>query len=199
MGLDLIVGVLAGTGSGRIALVSDPTEQNIGFILIKTSILLQIFLICCFISLEILVHVRCLKAGLATPKLRKLFYLLYISTFLLLVRNIYRAVDVFEGWNGYLETHEVFFYVFDGLLMLTNTVMFCIFHPSRFLPVSQKTYLSRDGQTELEGPGWVDKRNLFVTIIDPFDLVGLITGRDKKTAFWNNDVSLNLEPPTKTV
>ena len=72
--------------------------------------------------------------------------------------------------------------------MLVNSVLLNVFHPARFLPQSNKIYLARDGVTELEGPGWIDKRHFLLTIFDPFDLGGLIQGRDKKeTAFWEAD------------
>lgn len=68
-----------------------------------------------------------------------------------------------------------------------------------FLPRSNKVYLSKDGVTEVEGPGWVDKRPFLATVVDPFDLVGLIMGRDKTTKFWEtdqaqgNDLQLHVE------
>ena len=71
--------------------------------------------------------------------------------------------------------------------MLANSVMLNIWHPSRYLPQSNKTYLCTDGVTEREGPGWVDKRHWFITILDPFDIGGLIKGRDKTAAFWETD------------
>lgn len=48
-------------------------------------------------------------------------------------------------------------------------------------------YLAKDGATELEGPGWVDPRPWWATALDPFDLAGLIKGKDKKTAFWETE------------
>ena len=56
----------------------------------------------------------------------------------------------------------------------------------RFLPVNNKIYLDRDGVTEIEGPGIQDKRNFLLTLFDPFDVVGLIRGRDKEEQFWQN-------------
>ena len=44
-----------------------------------------------------------------------------------------------------------------------------------------------DGKTELGGPGLVDKRHFLLTIFDPFDLHGLITGKDNKNKFWEKD------------
>ena len=43
--------------------------------------------------------------------------------------------------------------------------------------------------TEIEGPGFVDKgerkpRPLIVALLDPFDIVGLVRGKDRKTGLW---------------
>lgn len=63
-----------------------------------------------------------------------------------------------------------------------------------FLPHSNRTFLSKDGVTELEGPGWVDKRPFLATVFDPFDLVGLIMGRDKTTKFWETEQEQGNDP-----
>lgn len=89
--------------------------------------------------------------------------------------------------DGYIGSHEAFFYVFDGALMIINTVMFNIMHPMMILPNSNKVYLATDGCTERIGPGWMDKRNFFVTLIDPFDIVGLVMNKDKKKKFWEQE------------
>ncbi|KAL9122574.1 MAG: hypothetical protein Q9187_000867 [Circinaria calcarea] len=187
LGLDFIVGALTGSGAGRISNYSDPQQQSIGTSLIKASLLLQVGLFCGFIAVEIIFHIRCIRARVLTPRIRTIIYLLYASNALILVRNIYRVIETFQGYGGYLETHEAFFYVFDGLLMLVNSVMFNVFHPARFLPKSNKTYLAQDGVTEREGPGWVDKRPFIITVFDPFDIGGLILGRDKGNKFWEED------------
>ena len=122
-----------------------------------------------------------------SPKLRSIIYLLYVSSALILVRNVYRVAEVYDGILGYLFYHEAFFYVFDGALMVVNTLMWNVWHPMAFLPDNIKTYLSKDGKRELEGPGWVDKRPFLLTLIDPFDVVGLVRGRDKAEMFWENE------------
>lgn len=45
-------------------------------------------------------------------------------------------------------------------------------------------YLAQDGVTEVVGPGYEDKRPFVVTLVDPFDFVGLVSGRDKGTRYW---------------
>ncbi len=82
--------------------------------------------------------------------------------------------------------------------MITNIVMLNFRHPATFLPSSNKVYLAEDGVTEIEGPGFEDRRNFFVTLFDPFDLVGLIKGRDKQK-YWERQEETNHEGVEKHV
>ena len=188
LGLDTLVAVLTGAGAGRISNYSDENQVRIGTALIKASLLLQLALFSCFISLEVLFHVRAKRANLMTPNVRTIIFILYGSSSCILVRNVYRTVETFEGPLGNAQRHEVYFYIFEGFFMLVCSVLLNVLHPARFLPKSNKIYLSQDGQRELEGPGWEDKRNFFVTLLDPFDIGGLIKGKDKEHAkFWENE------------
>lgn len=189
VGLDAIIGVLTANGAALVANRSNSaSEIRSGRDQFRASILLQLFCFIGFVFLEITFHRRCIRArNIVTPRLRTLFVLLYASSGLILVRNIYRVVEVFEGTDGYTNSHEAFFYVFDGALMIINTVMFNIMHPMMILPNSNKVYLATDGCTERMGPGWMDKRNFFVTLIDPFDLAGLVKNKEKKVKFWERE------------
>lgn len=189
VGLDTIIGALTANGA---AIASDPSNSpsrlRSGRDQFRASILMQLFCFIGFICLEITFHRRCLKAkNVITPRLRTVFFLLYASSTLILVRNIYRVIEVFQGVDGYVSSHEAFFYVFDGALMIINTVMFNVMHPMMFLPNSINVYLATDGCSERMGPGWTDKRNFFVTLIDPFDVIGLLRGKDKKEKFWERE------------
>ena len=145
-----------------------------------------------FISVAVRFHQKCAGAGVLSAKLRTVLLTLYASSLLILTRSIYRVVEYFEAANisdgdpGAVLRSEWYFWVFEATLMLVNSVLLNVNHPGRFLPRSNKIYLARDGVTELEGPGWVDKRPFLATLLDPFDLVGLFKGRDKETAFWES-------------
>ena len=66
----------------------------------------------------------------------------------------------------------------------------------RFLPRNNKVYLAEDGITEIEGPGYGDKRPWYVTFIDPFDLVGMCKGRNMERRFWDTHEAGRLAKPT---
>ena len=188
VGLDAVVGILTGNGASRSANASNtPSEIKAGADMVRASIILQLACFVGFIALEMVFHSRCIKANILNEKLQRIITLLYVSSALILIRNIYRVVEVWEGYDSYLTNHEAFFYVFDGALMLVNALMWNVWHPMEFLPNDNKIYLSKDGKTELEGPGWIDKRPFLITLIDPFDLAGLFRGKDKTNMFWENE------------
>ena len=186
VGLDGVVEALTGTGAAKIANLSNsPSQHVIGVSLIRASLLLQVALFMGFTSIEVLFHIRCMNAGVMTRKLQTIIALLYTSSTLILIRNIYRAIEQWNGFNpGYLQLHEAFFYIFDAALMLVNSVVLNVWHPAKYLPRNNKICLKKDGVTEVEGPRWDDARPWWISALDPFDLVGLVSGRDQKTRFW---------------
>ncbi|KAL5362926.1 RTA1 like protein-domain-containing protein [Aspergillus floccosus] len=56
-------------------------------------------------------------------------HVLYLASFLIMVRSIFRLAEYLQGNNGYLLHHEVFLYIFDALLMFITMVVFNIVHP----------------------------------------------------------------------
>lgn len=170
-----------------------------GKALIKASLLIQIVVIVMFLWLAGVFHRRCQRNGQLNDKLRAALYTLYASTGLLVVRTIFRIVEYFSldslhfgpGLDPMtlspLIRYEWFFYFFEATLMLVNQVMMNIRHPRKYLPKSTKMYLARDGVTEVMGPGHKDTRPFLQTLIDPFDLIGIVEGKDKQKRFWEMD------------
>lgn len=181
VGLDFVIGIITGNGAAKVIDTSSPGQVKVGRALIRASILLQLISFVAFIALLSAFRRRCSHTKVMNKKLQTIISLLYVSAGLILARHVYRVVEVFEGYDGYLANHEAFFYVFDGALMLINSVMLNVFHPMAYLPQSWKIYLSDDGVTELEGDCVMDQRPLWVALLDPFDLVGLVKGRDRDT------------------
>ncbi|KAL8690869.1 MAG: hypothetical protein Q9218_003783 [Villophora microphyllina] len=198
IGLDAVIGILTGNGGSRVANKdATPADIKAGKAMLRASILLQVISFFLFIVLEYVFHRRCIKTGILAQKtteeanrnakkLRRILYLMYISSVIISSRHIFRVVDVWQGYTGYLELHEWPIYVFDGAFMFANTVMLNIWHPMKYLPNDNKVYLSKDGVTERWGPGWVDKRPFLITFVDPFDIGGLFTKRDNEK-FWDRE------------
>jgi hypothetical protein len=204
--ISAIVEALNGWGASYSANQSlSNQEMKAGHALIKTSLILQLGVLTCFIWLAVLFHRRCLKAGAMNAQLNSSLITLYISAGLISVRTIYRTVEYF-GMAEYrfsdpdfdpqtmlpIIRYEVFFYIFEGSLMLVNCCLFNLRHPRRYLPQSNKIYLAEDGVTEVEGPGFKDPRPFWQTVVDPFDLTGLVKGKSSQAdKFWETHPAAN--------
>ena len=188
LGLDAIIEVIAANG---IAIVANrdrtPSAIATGEKLIRASLILQLIMFCAFVTLVIDFHRRCLARGMLTHNVKTLCYMLYFSSFMILFRNTFRTATYFYPYVSTANANEALFYVFEVLPMLICTYTFNIFPPSKYLPVNYKIYLAMDGKTELEGPGKLDKRPFLLTLFDPLDIVGIITKRDRKNRFWEED------------
>lgn len=71
----------------------------------------------------------------------KMFYALYLSMILLIIRSIYRIVEFSTGFRGYLAIHEVYFYVFECLLIIFAFGLFLPLHPGIWLQGEDKDQL----------------------------------------------------------
>ncbi|KAK4946974.1 hypothetical protein LTR10_014116 [Elasticomyces elasticus] len=186
--LDLVDGVIAGNGASYAANPKNSLSTiETGIILVKVSLILLLAMFLGFMSLVVIFHRRCLVAGVFNYKTKVIIYELYASCFLILVRNTFRTAQFFYGPLTPANDVEALFWVLEALPMLANTFLLNLYPPAKYLPANHKIYLAVDGQTELEGPGMVDNRPFLLTLLDPFDLVGLIKGHDNKNRFWEKD------------
>ncbi|KAI1430686.1 RTA1 like protein-domain-containing protein [Xylaria sp. CBS 124048] len=206
--LSSVIEVLNGIGAAYVAIPAlPPSLQTTGHTLFKAALILQLGIITLFMALATNFYARCRKAGIQSPKVHQPLLTLYISTALILTRTIYRTVEYFEldTVNIYLASlnpgaaspiirYEAFFYAFEATLMLLNSVLFNLRHPRSWLPQSTKVYLDKDGIAERLGPGY-QERNFVATLLDPFDVYGMIKGRDNVTRFWEeqNDDGLKMK------
>ncbi|KAK4187841.1 protein RTA1 [Podospora australis] len=209
-----VVEALNGNGAALTANQSLPQwRQDIGRSLLKAALLIQVVVIFLFAVLAVTFHRRCVKAGLENPKIYQPLYTLYISTTLLMARTVFRVVEYWSiaqhnFWEPGFDPrtlspalqYESFFYVFEAMLMLANSVLMNARHPRMWLPKSTKTYLDpTDGVTEVDGPGYKDGRKFWVTLVDPFDLWSLVgggggKGKREEDMFWargNNTAALS--------
>ncbi|RDL32560.1 Uncharacterized protein BP5553_09016 [Venustampulla echinocandica] len=196
-GLSVVVEALNGNGAAYVANTSLPqSKQDVGKSLLKAALVLQLVILCLFIALAVVFQRKCVRAGIFPRNLKLVLLTLYISSALIGVRTIYRTVEYFttsqlnfhenldpNGLSAILR-YEWFFWIFEAVLMVLNSFLLNARHPMRFLPRDNAIYLAEDGHTEIKGPGYQDKRNIIVTIFDPFDLIGLASGRNKGDKFW---------------
>lgn len=171
---------------------SDSSRET-GEALLKAALILQLALMVGFVALAGRYHYNCSRAGVLNQNVKRPLLVLYTSCTLITIRTIYRTVEYFAAASitvantkqlSPILKNEWFFWVFETSVMFSNTILLNIFHPMRWLPRSNKIYLAEDGVTEIEGPGYVDHRFWLLTVVDPFDIVGLITKGGKQERYW---------------
>ncbi|PYH41654.1 RTA1 domain-containing protein [Aspergillus saccharolyticus JOP 1030-1] len=75
---------------------------------------------------------------------RKHLNILYITSFLIMVRSVFRLVEYLQGNNGYVLHHEICLYLLDAVLIFMAMVVFNVFHPSEI------THLLHGSEYELQ-------------------------------------------------
>jgi hypothetical protein len=71
----------------------------------------------------------------------QIFYALYLSMILLIIRSIYRITEFSMGFRGYLAIHETYFYIFECLLIIFAFALFLPLHPGIWMPREDKDQL----------------------------------------------------------
>jgi hypothetical protein len=193
--LGAIVEGLTAAGGARMATAGDDNDRlKSGASIVAGASIMQILVESFFIFMVAKTHRRVVRSKMLTSSLRTVFVMLYGTSTLILVRCVYRTVEKFsimatidtarcDGSCATVLRQEWYFYVFEVAPMALYSLWLNIIHPGRFLPPSPTVYLGYD-KLEREAVGWVDKRSRFVTFIDPFDWVGMVTKQDNKEAFW---------------
>lgn len=194
IGMGAVIEAITGNGGARVANTSaSQSYRDTGKGLLKAALILQLLLMVAFIALAARFQYNCTRGGVLNSKVKRALIVLYTSCTLITIRTIYRTVEYFIASSvtiidikdiSPVLKHEWFFWVFEAAVMFSNTAMLNVFYPMQWLPRSNKVYLATDGVTEVEGPGYEDKRHFLLTLFDPFDIVGLITKRGKQDKYW---------------
>ncbi|KAJ5551000.1 RTA-like protein [Penicillium sp. DV-2018c] len=209
--LGAVIEAITANGAARIAGADEsPSSQETGKALLKAALIMQIFLMAGFVTLAGRFHFNCVKGGVLNYKIRRALLVLYCSCTLITIRTIYRTVEYFtvaklnaasfsdlENISPLLK-EEWFFWFFEVVFMYSNTTLLNVFHPMRSLPRSNKIYLAEDGVTEIKGPGYDDPRHWLLTVVDPFDIYGLITNRGKSEKYWEAGVARGEDTAVRT-
>jgi hypothetical protein len=64
---------------------------------------------------------------------KKHLYVLIAASCLIMVRSIVRVVEYAQGNSGFILSHEVFLYIFDGSLVFVCLAIFNLVHPSELI------------------------------------------------------------------
>lgn len=191
----VVIESITANGAARLASAdSSVASQNVGKGLLKAALIMQIALMTGFVALAGRFHFNCSRGGVLNHKIKRTLIVLYCSCTLITIRTIFRTVEYFTAasLNAFSDIEHIspvlkqewFFWFFEVAFMYTNTTLLNVFHPMQSLPRSNRIYLAQDGVTEVEGPGYDDPRHWTLTVVDPFDIYGLIVNKGKKEKYW---------------
>ncbi|KAK4957455.1 hypothetical protein LTR10_005418 [Elasticomyces elasticus] len=129
---DVICFLIQAAGAGLMARGNRSTT-NAGSHIVLVGLIVQIVIFCFFVLVAVVFHRRMnakpTYIDLSLPW-KKSVYVLYITSCLVLVRNIVRVVEFAQGFKGFIENHEVFLYVFDGVPMAALVFIYNVWYPS---------------------------------------------------------------------
>ncbi|OJJ31908.1 hypothetical protein ASPWEDRAFT_745352 [Aspergillus wentii DTO 134E9] len=191
--LGILAESLTAAGAARMAASdSDMSKLKSGGTLLSVAIVLQAVVESLLVAMVFSLHRRCIKMGMIPPNVRTVIYTLYGTSTFVLLRCIFRAIESFTTYTTTTCTstcasilhHEWYIYALEAAPMVIFTYWLNLLHPGRYLPSTRERYLDVDGETERLGPGWMDRRSVWETFVDPFDLMGLMKGKSNKDEFW---------------
>lgn len=87
-----------------------------------------------FFALLVLDFLRRTRKLAMPMNYRKVLVALFISFTMIYIRSIYRTIELAQGWEGYLVTHEGFFLGLDAATMVIAVAVFLVFDPASLLP-----------------------------------------------------------------
>lgn len=64
---------------------------------------------------------------------QKYMSILYVASFLIMVRSIFRIAEYVQGQDGALLKTEAYIYIFDATLMFLTMAVFNVYHPSKII------------------------------------------------------------------
>lgn len=113
----------------------DPDQAKLGEKIVIAGLFVQLVFFGFFMLVAFIFHRRMRAAPTlksTDPLIRWQLYLLtlYLTSFLILVRSIFRVVEYIQGRDGALLRKEVYAYVFDAFLMFIVVAWMNYFHPS---------------------------------------------------------------------
>lgn len=132
---DLVSIAIQGTGGGLASAATTQSGSDNGAHIMLAGIAIQLASMGVFMLLWFIIINRVRLAGLLQPdpKLRLGLWVWTIGAMLIVIRNIYRCVELAQGWNGFLITRENYFIVFDGMLMVIFPLLFNVVHPAWYI------------------------------------------------------------------
>lgn len=125
-------GMMAKTGASR-------DTVKLGEHLILGGLFMQLLFFSGFLLVAVIFHIRILREPTAVSSGSQidgkhgwgtLLKVLYGTSALIIIRNVFRVVEYIQGRSGYLMRNEVWLYVFDAAAISVVVIAYNVVHPS---------------------------------------------------------------------
>ncbi|KAJ5155832.1 hypothetical protein N7492_008635 [Penicillium capsulatum] len=139
---DVISLVIQAIGGGIASSESSKIDGDTapGTHIMVAGIIFQLFSITVFVLCAADFIRRTMRGGMLqslTGSVIPLLAAMVLSVVCIYIRSIYRTIELLQGWDGYLITHEPYFIGLDGAMMIVAVAVFNFIHPGWFLPNSK--------------------------------------------------------------
>lgn len=123
------------------------SSKTAGKVLLIMGLAFLVIIIFTFMLNAIYVHRRPEYGIMQSRSMSRLFLVLYITTALLMVRNVFRLIEFADGFYGSISTKEVYFYCLDSLMVVLILFIEGIFNFGYFLNGYQKEIANKAKST----------------------------------------------------
>lgn len=116
-------------------------------------VLFQLAAIIVFFTLFCWVIVRGLRSAgeiLKQKKVRLIIFATCLSVTVLVIRAVYRTVELLEGWTGHLMVTQKYFWALDGAMMVICVVVFNFARPGWAEPWKERKGVNSGEASEIE-------------------------------------------------
>ncbi|PQK15801.1 hypothetical protein BB8028_0006g01230 [Beauveria bassiana] len=140
---DVVSFMIQGGGAGMLVKADSASSKNMGQNIIIGGLIFQILIFGIFCVVALSFHHRFTRKALVNCYLdipwQSVLMMLYATSGLVMVRNLFRVVEYAMGEDGYLLSNEWCVYIFDGLLMFFAMVLFGARYPNRLFPMKRSS------------------------------------------------------------
>jgi len=129
---DFISLVLQAIGGGLASSNVPNNSSTTGTHIMVSGVIFQLASISVFVYFFALFWLRT-RAVEVPRSITVLTYATIVALLAIYVRSIYRTVELLQGWNGYLITHQTYFIVLDSIMVAIAGGIYNIFSPGILL------------------------------------------------------------------
>jgi hypothetical protein len=139
-------------GAGILAKAKSASDTSLGEHIIVGGLIFQIvmFAVFMFVALHFNKRYKASSPPASSVPWQGCLYMLYLTSLLIMGRNIFRVVQYVMGGTGYLLVNEWPTYVFDGAFMLLTMGWFYLRYPPQLSMTKTSTTVSADEEAGLE-------------------------------------------------